>query len=151
MKSAKFWAGLALTMLLCCASFAFGEGRRHSQSLYVGSSLNLPASLLTFTFAPGGNLHPFKPATSSGGWGGASGQGGQGCGQGGPGGQGGNGGWGGAGGQGGWGGGGGQGGNGGCGVPDGGNSLEYLALGAFACIGAMAYRGRRQNAVSVTK
>jgi hypothetical protein len=147
MKSAKFWAGLALTMLLCCASFAFGEGTTHSQSLYVGSSLNLSPSLLVFAFAPGSSFHPAKPANSSNGWGGGGGGWGGGCGNGG----GKGGGWNGSGGGGGggWGGGGG-GGNGGC-VPEGGNSLEYLALGAFACIGAIAYRTRRQNAVCGTK
>jgi hypothetical protein len=139
MKSAKFWA--VLTVVLCCASFAFGGSAYHSQSLYVASSSELPATLLTFAVAPGANLQHAKPA--NGGWGGGGGGGG--CGQGG---NGGNGGWGGGGnGNGGW-GGGGNGGSGGCGVPEGGNSLEYLLIGALACISAMAYRSRRQNAVS---
>lgn len=148
MKSSKFWAGLAFSMLLCCVPFAFGEGAAYSQPLYVGHSLNLPASLLTFTFGPGGSFQRSKPANSGGGWGGG---GGQGCGQGGNGGNGGNGGWGGGGqgGNGGW-GGGGQGGNGGC-VPEGGNSPEYLALGALACVGAIVYRARRQNVLCETK
>jgi hypothetical protein len=143
MKSAKFWSGLALFMVLCCASFAFGASSEHSQSVYGGVNLNLPASLLTFAFAPGANLQHAKPANN--GWGGGGGNGGGGgCGQGG---NGGNNGWGG-GGNGGWGGGGGNGGGGGCGVPEGGNSLEYLVIGALACIGAMTYRARRRNAVS---
>jgi hypothetical protein len=146
MKSAKFWAGLTVLAVLCCASFAFGASAGHSQSVNVGSSSILPATLLTFAFAPGANLQHAKPQNN--GWGGGNGGGG-GCGQGGNGGNG-NGGWGGGGGNGGggWGGGGGNGGNGGCGVPEGGNSLEYLLIGAMACIGAMAYRSRRQNAVS---
>jgi hypothetical protein len=141
MKSAKFWTGLVLLTLVCCASFAFGASPDHNQSVYVGADLNLPASLLVLTFAPGANLQHAKPA--NGGWGGGGGNGG-GCGQGGNGGNNGNGGWGG---NNGW-GGGGNGGGGGCGVPEGGSSLEYLMIGALACIGAMAYRVRRQNVVS---
>jgi hypothetical protein len=145
MKSGKFWAGLTVLALLCCASFAFGASSDHGQSLSVASSSTLPATLLSFAFAPGANLQHAKPA--NGGWGGGGGNGGGGgCGQGG---NGGNGGWGGNGGNGngGW-GGGGNGGNGGCGVPEGGSSLEYLLIGALACVGAIAYRSRRQSAVS---
>jgi hypothetical protein len=151
MKSAKFLVGLTVLAVLCCASFAFGASADHAQSTYVGASATLPATLMMLTFAPGANLQHAKPQNN--GWGGGGGNGGgSGCGQGGNGGGGwgGNGGWGGGGGNGGggWGGGGGNGGSGGCGVPEGGNSLEYLLIGAMACIGAMAYRSRRQNAVS---
>jgi len=141
MKSVKLWAGLALVMILCCATFALGASPEHNQSLYMSPS-SLPASLLTFTFAPGGTLQHSKPSNS--GWGGGGGNGGGGgCGQGG------NGGWNsgnGGNGNGGWGGGGN--GGGGCGVPEGGTSVEYLLIGALACIGALAYRARRQNAMS---
>ncbi|HEY1659544.1 MAG TPA: hypothetical protein VGG14_14415 [Candidatus Sulfotelmatobacter sp.] len=143
MKSAKLWTGIVLLTLLCCASFAFGASPQHNQSAYVGAGLNLPASLLTFAFAPGGNLQHSKPQNS--GWGGGGNGGGGGCGQGG---NGGNNGWGGSGnGGGGW-GGGGNGGSGGCGVPEGGSPVGYLMIGALACIGAMAYRARRQNVMS---
>jgi hypothetical protein len=152
MKSYRFWAGVATVALLCSASFAFGESRHQSQSLATGTSFNVPATLLTFAFAPGGNVgHNFN---TPGGNGGNGGNGGGWGGNGGCSGQGGNGGggngWGGNGN--GWGGGGnGNGGNGNCSVPEGGSSSIYLLLAALACIGAMAFRMRPQPAVQEVK
>jgi hypothetical protein len=133
MKSAKFWAGVALLALLSYAPFTFGVaafGPRAGNNFGVHNN-----GTHTSNFGSGG------------GWGGGGG-----CGQ-----QGGGGGWGGGGGNGwggngngGWGGNGGNGGNGGC-VPEGGNSLEYLVLGALACTAAIAYRSRQQNTASLTE
>jgi hypothetical protein len=146
MKS-KFWAGVALLALLSFAPFAFGRSTSGSKALHVSSPVGVPANLLAAFFGPrGGNNNSNSNGHTTSNWSG----GGSGCGQGG------NGGWGGGGGNGCCGGGGNGGGNGGWGggggggcVPEGGNSLEYLALGALACVGAIVYRTRRQNAVSV--
>jgi hypothetical protein len=130
MKSvARFSVLGAFAALMCFAPCAFAQGLARGTA--TGVVVNSGPSIFSIFGGQGGN------------------QQGQNFGGNGNGGSGGNGGNGGCGNQ-------GRGGNGGCGgkgpggptsVPEGGTSLTYLALSGLFCVGAVAYRSRRQASV----
>jgi hypothetical protein len=130
MKSvARFSVLGAFAALMCFVPCAFAQGLARGTA--TGVVVNSGPSIFSIFGGQGGN------------------QQGQNFGGNGNGGSGGNGGNGGCGNQ-------GRGGNGGCGgkgpggptsVPEGGTSLTYLALSGLFCVGAVAYRSRRQASV----
>jgi hypothetical protein len=135
MKSvARFSVLGAFAALMCFAPCAFAQGLARGTA--TGVVVNSGPSIFSIFGGQGGNQQG-QNFGGNGNGGGPGGNGGNSGGNGGCGsqGRGGNG----------W------GGNGGCGgstaVPEGGTSLMYLALSGLFCVGAVAYRSRRQPSV----
>ena len=123
---------VAFAALLCFAPSAFGQGTVNTKGTGAGYNLlnNAPSGFLAYTFGFGGDPR-------GGDHHGGNGGGGNGCSN-----------------QGsydnGW-GGGGNNGSGGCtSVPEGGTTLMYGLLAGLCCLGAIAFRFRRQAALSET-